>query len=111
MTVNGFLELVSQSDGVDLDQLEPMTTLFVQTRNSHYRLIVANGDDVLVQGGSFFPEPTPAWLDGASAGGSLLRRGWIGVGLLMEFRVAGQRIITSRVLAITTERLTSSLVH
>src|SRR5262245_55420874 len=111
MTVNTFLDLISQSDGVELDQLEPMTTLIVRTRNSHYRVIVAEGDDVLVQGGSFFPEPTPARLDGASAGGNRLRKGWIGVGLLMEFRARGQRIITSRVLEITTEQLTTSAVH
>jgi len=111
MTVNTFLDLITQSEGVELDQLEPMTTLIVRTRNSHYRVIVAEGDDVLVQGGSFFPEPTPARLDGASAGGSLLRKGWIGVGFLLEFRAGGQRIITSPVLEITTERLTTSAVH
>ena len=111
MSLNTFLELIHHSEGVALDRLEPLTTLIVRTRNSLYRLIVATDGDVLVQGGSFFPEPTPARLDGASAGGSLLRRGWIGVGLLMEFRASGQRIITSRVLAITTERFSTSVVH
>src|SRR5215472_12293477 len=104
MSLNAFLELIHHSEGVELDRLEPLTTLIVRTRNSLYRLIVAKDGDVLVQGGSLFPEPTPARLDGASAGGSLLRRGWIGVGLLMEFYVSGQRITTSRVLAIATER-------
>jgi hypothetical protein len=37
-------------------------------------------------------------------GGSLLMTGWIGVGLLMEFRVNGTRIVTSPVVAIATER-------
>jgi hypothetical protein len=111
MSLNAFLEFIHDSEGVELDRLEPLTTLIVRTRNSLYRLIVGNDGDVLVQGGSFFPEPTPARLDGASAGGSLLRRGWIGVGLLMEFRAGGQRITTSRVLGIAAERFSTSVVH
>lgn len=109
--MDSFLKLIQQADGVKLDQLEPMTTLVVRTLNSLYRLIVADGSDVLVQGGSFFPEPTFAKLDGASAGGSVLKTGWIGVGLLMEFRVEGKRIITSPVLAIETEQSATSIAN
>ena len=109
--MDNFLELIRHVEGVELRQLEPMTTLLVWTWNSRYRLIVANGSDVLVQGGSFFPEPMPAHVDGASAGGSLLKMGWIGVGLLIEFRVKGKRIVTSPVTAIATERPDLSIVH
>ena len=109
--MDSFLKLIQQADSVKLDQLEPMTTLVVRTLNSLYRLIVADGDNVLVQGGSFFPEPTFAKLDGASAGGSLLKTGWIGVGLLMEFRAGGKRIVTSPVLAIEAERSAMSIAN
>jgi hypothetical protein len=105
-----FLELMQHVNGVELGQLEPLTTLLVSTWNSLYQVIVGEGSDVLVQGGSF-PKPAPAHVDGASTGGSLLKTGWIGVGLLMEFRVSGKRIVTSPVVAIATERPGISIVH
>jgi hypothetical protein len=72
--------------------------------NSLYRVVVTHGTEIYVQGGAFFPDPTSASLEGASVGGSCLRVGWIGVGLLVEFRSGGRRIITSPVRAITTEQ-------
>jgi hypothetical protein len=98
-----FLQLRQRGAGVELGQLEALTTLLVWTRNSLYRLIVADGADVFVQGGAFFPDPTPAHVDGASTGGGPLMTGWIGVGLLVELRVGGQRILTSPVVAIAAE--------
>jgi hypothetical protein len=103
MTVDTFLELLQHADGLELGRLEPLTTLFVRTRNSLYRLVVTEGRDVLLQGGSFFPEPTPARVEGARASGSLLKTGWIVVGLLMEFRVDGKLFATSPVKAIAAE--------
>ena len=106
-----FLELIQRAEGLELAQLEPLTTLLVWTWNTVYRVVVTEGSDVLVQGGSYFPKPTPAHLDGASAGGSLLKMGWIGVGLVMELRVRGKRIVTSPVVAIATERPGVPVVH
>ena len=94
-----------------LNQLEPLTTLLVWTWNTLYRLIVSEGSDVLVQGGSHFPEPTPAYVAGASAGGRLLKTGWIGVGFVMELRANGKYIVTSPVVAIATEAPGVSVVH
>ena len=103
MTTETFLQLLQGTDGLELGRLEPLTTLLVSTRNSLYRLVVADGCDVLLQGGPLFPEPTPAYIEGASAGGSLLKTGWIAVGLLMEFRVGGKLFATSTVTAIVVE--------
>ena len=102
-TLDKFVDAVDEADGVHLRHLPPLTTLLVHTRNSQYRLVVTQGTAVFVQGGAFFPDPTPAHLDGASIGGSCLKVGWIGVGLLMEIRAGGRRIITSPVRAIYTE--------
>jgi hypothetical protein len=99
-----FTDLIQLVEGLELDQLEPLTILLVWTWNSLYRFIVAEGAQVLVQGGTFFPEPVWARVDGASTGGRLLKTGWIGVGLLMEFRVSGKRVVTTPVVAIATER-------
>ena len=105
------VDLMDHVDGVHLRQHPPLTTLLVWTRNSLYRIVVTEGSNVYVQGGTFFPELTSAHLDGASMGGSFLRVGWIGVGLPMEIRAGARRIVTSPVRAIATERPAVPVVH
>lgn len=105
------VDLIGHVDGVHLRQLAPLTTLLVWTRNSLYRIVVMEGVDVYVQGGAFFPDPTPARLEGASMGGGLLKLGWIGVGLVMEIRAGGMHVVTSPVRAIATERQDIALAH
>jgi hypothetical protein len=109
--VDTFVDIKQRVAGVELGHLEPLTTLLVFTWNSIYRVIVAGGSDVLVQGGSYFPDLTPAQIDGASAGDGPLMTGWIGVGLMVEFRVSGKRIVTSPVIAIATRRPAVSAAH
>jgi len=103
VTVEAFTAAVASAKGLDLRDVEPLTTLIIATRNSVYRVIVSRGMSVVVQGGSFFPDPTQAQLDGASVGGSLLKLGWIGIGLRMEIRTADQRIVTSPIRSIAAE--------
>ncbi|MBI2185593.1 MAG: hypothetical protein HYU37_00550 [Acidobacteria bacterium] len=102
-TIDGFVAAASAGDGLDVRGLEPLTTLHVRTCNSCYRIVIAKGTAVFVQGGRFFAETTDARLEGSSAGGSLLKLGWIGVGLCMELWAQGQRIVTSPVRSITRE--------
>jgi hypothetical protein len=104
-TLDGFVDAAAAADGVSVRDLEPLTTLLVRTCNSRYRIIVSRSSAILVQGGRFFPDVTDARLEGSSVGGSFLKVAWIGVGLRMEISVGGQRIVTSPVRAITTERL------
>jgi hypothetical protein len=54
----------------------------------------------LVTGGASFPEPTEVRLAGATAGGSMLKTGWIGIGLKLEMSVGRRRITTSRVVSV-----------
>ncbi len=72
--------------GVQIDQMEELTTLAVQTSNSLYEITILNGHtgDVLVQGGEFFPVRTPVRLEGSTCGGAILKRRGIYVGLRME---------------------------
>jgi hypothetical protein len=74
------------SDGVQIDQIEELTTLAVQTSNSLYEITVLNGHtgDVLVRGGEFFPVRTAVRLEGSTCGGSILKRRGIYVGSRME---------------------------
>lgn len=110
-TLDRLGDVVEDIEGVHLCHLPPFTTLLVKTMNSLYRIVITHWPEVCVQGGTFFPDLTSACLDGASIGGSCLRVGWIGVGLLVEIRSGSLRIITSPVRAITIELASSSVVH
>ena len=91
------------SDGVSIDQLSPLDRLLVRTRHSTYEIVAteAGPADVLVRGGSFFPEFTPARLAGASLGGSFLKLRSVHVGFAMELAVGMRTIVTSPVRSIT----------
>lgn len=108
-TLDGFMDEVSRANGIGLADVDPITTLLVRTENSVYQITVVQPHhrQVLVQGGSFFPEPTRACLSGSSFGGSCLKLAWVGIGLRMEFRYDGGWIITSRVRSIAVETASS----
>lgn len=93
------------SSGVALDELEPGTQVVVGTRHSCYRLTVNDGlrGRVTVVGGTVFPEPAEVRVDGATAGGSVIKAGWIGVGLRMEMSAGLKRITTSTVKFLAIE--------
>ena len=111
VTLDRFGDVMNDIKGVDVRHLPPFTTLLVWTMNSLYRVVITQQPEVIVQGGVFFPDPTSAYLDGASIGGSFLKVGWIGVGLLMQIRWGDRLTITSPVCAITTEQASGSVVH
>lgn len=92
----------TDDDGVMLRDLRPGTVVSVETRHSTYRIVVLDGREqrVLVSGGPF-EVGTEVRADGATAGGSMLKSGWIGVGLRLELAHGHRRIVTSRVRSIT----------
>ncbi len=102
-TLDGFATEVSQTDGIGLADLDPITTLLVRTQNSLYQIVVVQPrrKAVLVQGGPFFPQATRAVLSGSNFGGSMLKVAWVGIGLRMEFHAEDQWVITSHVRTIT----------
>jgi hypothetical protein len=89
----------SWKDGVRLDQLAPLDRVTARTRNSTYEIVVVSPatGEVLVRGGSFFPEFTPIRLAGCTLAGSFLKLRSIHVGFHIEFAVTGGVIITSPV--------------
>jgi hypothetical protein len=98
-TLAGFVEEIARVGGLSIAELDPITPLVIRTENSLYRITVLEprGRRILVQGGAYFPNSTPAELEGSSLGGSLLKQGWIGPGMRMEISSEGKRIVTSRV--------------
>ena len=93
------------SNGVQTEQLEDMQRLFVRTRNSLYEITIIDhwSGDILVRGGQFFPQLTPARLAGATLGGSFLKMRGIYVGFGMEIQSGDQRIVTTHVATIAVE--------
>ena len=85
-TLDGFVAETADPAGLTLRDVEPLSVLLVCTRNSQYRIIVCGGSQVVVQGGAFFADPTPAHLDGSSFGGSFLKIGWIGGESIVDTR-------------------------
>ena len=110
-TLDGIVDVVGDTRGIHLRELEPLTTVVVQTHNSRYRLVMTGGTSAIVQGGKFFADPTPARIDGSGFGGSVLKTAWIGVGLRMEIFANDQRIITSPVLDVRLEQRPAASVH
>jgi hypothetical protein len=110
-TLDGFVDGVGDARGIYLREVEPLTTIVVQTHNSRYRIVMTGGTSAIVQGGKFFTDPTPARIDGSGFGGSVLKTAWIGLGLKMEIFANDQRIITSPVLDVTVESRSSVSIH
>jgi len=102
-------DFARQSDrvtGIDLRSLPPGTAVVVETENSRYRFVMldGNGRNALVEGGPYFPRAATARVEGSTLGGSLLKVGWIGLGLFVELSFGGKRIITSRVRSISVPK-------
>lgn len=89
--------------GIDIRSLPPGTELEVDTRNSRYRFVMLDecGSNALVQGGPYFHEEAKVRINGSVLGGTLLKSGWIGLGMCVEISDGSQRISTSRVRSIT----------
>ena len=74
-------------NGVQIDDFAELESIAVRTANSVYEITVLDGKrgDVLVRGGKYFPQWTPAHLSGSTLGGTFLKRRGIYVGMKIEF--------------------------
>lgn len=89
---------------VDVRRLPATTLLVVETGNSRYRIAMAGaGSQATIQGGPYFQEEADVSIKGARFAGSVLKMGWIAVGLSMELTSEGRLIVTSRVRGILVE--------
>ena len=105
-TLAGFAIRSGAAEGVAIDSLEPGTTLVVNTCNSQYRFVILFDPClVLVKGGAMFADDTVVRLEGATAGGSALKIGWILVGFEIEMWRGSLRIRSSRVRSVSIENV------
>ena len=103
-SIDSFAAATETAEGIAIDSLHPGTALVVETLNTTYRFVIlAGGRRVLVVGGAIFPEPTVVRFEGATAGGSGVKMGWILVGCQIEMRFGSIRIRTSRVRSLSFE--------
>ena len=88
---------------VELDACPDLTWITVTTCNSAYDVVVLSGDtgDVMVRGGSLFPEFRRAIVTASLFGGIAVLPRAIAVGLNLEFLIDGGAVVTSRVQAIS----------
>jgi hypothetical protein len=106
-TLDGFALEPGCSKGVALQSLTAGTRLTVNTRNTRYQITVLDPvmRQVTVSGGPTLRQAIQGRLEGGTTGGSVLRLGWVGVGLRMELSTADRRITTSAVQSVTIERV------
>jgi hypothetical protein len=89
-------------NGLSLDRLAALDRVLVRTRHSVYEIIVSTPatGDVLVRGGAYFPEFTPARLAGSTLGGSFVKVRALHVGFRLEFTLGREFVLTSAVQSI-----------
>jgi len=108
-TLDEITEINPALEGVSLMTLEACDMIHAQTRNSSYEIFLLDPESgrALVRGGKYFLEPEEVTVNGSTFGGSMLKVGWLGVGLRMEIYVNGQRIVTSPLQSLRVERVDS----
>jgi len=90
--------------GIDVRRLPEGTVLVVDTHNTRYRIVMTGpGSRATIRGGRYFHEETDVRIEGSALAGSLLKMGWIAVGLFMEVASEDMRVVTSRVRSIIVE--------
>ncbi len=73
--------------GVYLCDLAPGAEIEILTRNRRYRLVKQTADEALISGHpDYCPCPVLVKLDGSNWGGNMLKQGFIGRGMRLEFR-------------------------
>jgi hypothetical protein len=94
MNRNAFESLIANSKaGFDLTSMKPGTTIVIETSNSFYDIKVLNKKRITIFGGTRkdgttrFPIAVNAVFHGSTWGGSMIRQGWIGQNMHMEFFV------------------------
>ena len=105
-TLDGASELSPKLEGILLQTLEAGDVIHARTRSSDYEIFLLEPEygGAIVKGGRLLAEPVEAIVNGSTFGGSMLKLGWVGVGLSMEIFANGQRLVTTPVESLTVSR-------
>ena len=107
----------SELRGVLIKDIPANTVLQIDVKDAIFTVLVV--DDpirkmIKVQGSQYIPELTDATLSGSTFGGSMLKEGWIGIGMFLEILIPGRelpRITTSMVQTISIVTSGSSSIQ
>jgi len=70
--------------------------MLIQTKNTLYRLEKRGPKEFYISGSPrFCPEPTKAYIAGSTFGGSMLKMGFVGRGMHLEFSTDAHRNVTT----------------
>ena len=89
--------------GVYLKDLPVEGKLEIETENRSYTLVNRGSGEVLISGHpEFCPQPVPVQIHGSNWGGCMLKAGFLGRGMHLEFQHPGYRgaIVTSRIVEL-----------
>ena len=94
--INNAIRESELAGGISWKDLPVGSRAEVQTKNTLYKL-EKREDGSYIEGSSrFCPQPTKASIHGSTWGGSMLKMGWLGVGMYLEFSLDGyERAITT----------------
>lgn len=97
---------IAQSEiegGVFLDKLPVGSVLHVRTMNTSYTIEKREDGNYISGHPKYCPEPTRAAINGSTWGGSMIKIGFIGRGMFLEFHTVKHagRITTSQIQDIT----------
>ena len=87
--------------GVDLSTVRTGSVLEVQTKNTAYTVIPQGCGEVLIWGHpQYCPEPVKVAGLGSAYLTGVFRKGYLGVGMRLSFRIGDHNITTSRIIKI-----------
>jgi hypothetical protein len=106
-----YLDEVNKKRGFKISDLPPHTKVHLKTKHSFYDIEVLSNNEALIFGGLLpdqslrFSSPTRICVQGSTWGGSMLKLGWIGEWMRLEFFEIETRssISTSAVLSAVFE--------
>ena len=106
-TVNHHIMQSEIEGGVYLRDLSEGTAIEIETRNHTYTLVACGYRDALLHGHpQLCPEPVRVVIHGSTWGGAMLKEGFIGRSMHLEFSHSAypQPITTSRIVQIRASR-------
>ena len=94
--INAAIAKSERDGGIWTKDVPPGHTVLVQTHNTLYAL-TNHGDRWIGQGGQRLPEGTVVHVNGSTFGGSIIKVGFIGIGMYLELLVHGHTFTTSAI--------------
>ena len=80
--------------------------LTITTQNTTYTLEKTGADEFLISGHQkYCPAPTKCSIHGSTWGGSMLKVGWIGRGMHLEFSIEGKTVTTTTVQEVVERKM------